>query len=413
MPIDPSISDLTWLTQTADPAKDLAAGASVGGHIAQSRLGFASLAQRAQEFQQEQGMRERQLGMQIAQEPLKQTLLQQEADLNAAKLATALQQRQDTVSSTKAFSGLASQVSPLLQDGQIDEAQNAIMAAGVGNAFLLNDPRFKMLYDFTTKAQEAKLELVKAKQNSFTMPYAVSIPSATPGEPPYNAVRTGPNSFTLPQSSVMSITTPDGTVVEQRTGAGGSSGSASTNGLNPAVASKLEQKLSDTIRSSSLLDESIGLISPENIGPRGKLGAAVEKGANIVSPGSMRTPITKAQTTFNTTAQAQYNSLKADSQINKLEAAAMQKIAVVTDWWEAAATAKEKYQTLRDLTGLQAVLASHTLNRIAPDDILKGMSLDFVNKYFDQKTITKAEMARWIDLHGGNDAVEKMLLKQQ
>lgn len=161
MPIDPSISDLTWLTQNADPAKDLAAGASVGGHIAQSRLGFASLAQRAQEFQQEQSMRERQLGMQIAQEPLKQTLMQQEADLNAAHLATVLQQRQDTISATKAFSGLAGQVSPLLAEGKIDAAQAAILAAGSSNAFLLNDPRYKNLYEFTTKAQEAKLELQK------------------------------------------------------------------------------------------------------------------------------------------------------------------------------------------------------------------------------------------------------------
>ncbi len=166
MPIDPSISDLTWLTQNADPAKDLQAGAAVGSVIARSREASASLAQRAQEFQQEQAMRERQLGMQIAQEPLKQTLMQQQADLNAAHLATALQQRQDFISARKAFSGLAGQVSPLLASGKIDEAQNAILKAGTDNAFLLNDPGFKSLYEFTTKAQDAKLELLKARQTS-------------------------------------------------------------------------------------------------------------------------------------------------------------------------------------------------------------------------------------------------------
>lgn len=127
----------------------------------------------------------------------------------------------------------------------------------------------------------------------------------------------------------------------------------------------------------------------------------------------MGTPVTKAQATFNATAQAQYLSLKADSQINKLEAQAMDKIAKVTDWWEAAATAREKYQTLRDLSGLQAIIASHRLNKIAPDEIIKGMSLDFVDKYRKQKTITDAEMGRWIDLHGGNEAVERMILEQR
>jgi len=145
MPIDPSISDLTWLTQTADPAKDLAAGASVGGHIAQSRLGFASLAQRAQEFEQQQAIEKQKLGMELAQVPLRNTLLQQQAQENALKIELGLKAKQDDIEATGAFTGLADRVSPMLKTGKLDDALATYADAGLNNNVLLTDPRYQNL----------------------------------------------------------------------------------------------------------------------------------------------------------------------------------------------------------------------------------------------------------------------------
>lgn len=368
----------------------------------------------AGQHQQSIDIAKQQLAMELAQMPLKQTLLQQDADMNALKIQNGLRAQQNLIDTETAFSGLADTVHHAMQDAAPVDVNPFFFEVVAKHPRLAETERFQSLWKDYNTSLNAKLALQEAKNNKgFSAPVAVEVPSPRKGEPPYTAIQTGPNSFTLPQSSVTSFTTPDGSVFEQRTGAGGVAAGTTPSGLNPAVANKLEEKLANTLRSSALLDESLGLISPQTIGPMGKLNAAKEKAANILVPGSMKTPVTKAQTTFNTTAQAQYNSLKADSQINKLEAASIAKIAEVTDWFEAAQTATEKYQTLRDLTGLQSVLVSHQLNKIAPDEALKGMSLEFVDKYRKQRTITDAEMGRWIDLHGGNEAVERMILEQR
>ena len=356
------------------------------------------------------GQRQQELNMELAQLPLKQTLLQQEAALSAAKTEGMLYDRQTVVQTQQQLAGLAGIVSKALTEATPEDASPYFFDAIQKTPRIAENPYFQKLWQDVQTSSNAKMQLEQLKQeNKAFTPRAVTVPSATPGEPPYTAIQTGPNSYTLPQSSVTSMTTPEGVTFEQRTGAGGAPASAASNAAN----TKLTEKLNDISRASSLLDESIGLISPENTGPRGKFNRAVETGRNIVAPGSAPTPVTRAQTTFNTTAQAQYNALKADSQINKMEAAAMSKIADVTDWWEAAATAKEKYQTLRDLTGLQAILMSHKLNQITPDNILKGISLDAINKYLAQGTATAAEVQRWVDLHGGADAVKRMILDAQ
>lgn len=372
---------------------------------AQGESFYPAFAQGVQQAQHQQ-----QINAELAVLPLKQTLLQQEAALSAAKTEGMLYDRQTVVQTQQQLAGLAGIVSKALTEATPEDASPYFFDAIQKTPRIAENPYFQKLWQDVQTSSNAKMQLEQLKQeNKAFTPRAVTIPSATPGEPPYTAIQTGPNSYTLPQSTVTSMTTPEGVTFEQRTGAGGAPASAASNAAN----TQLTEKLNSISRSSALLDESIGLISPQNIGPQGKLNRAIETGRNIIAPGSAPTPVTRAQTTFNTTAQAQYNALKADSQINKMEAAAMSKIADVTDWWEAAATAREKYQTLRDLTGLQAILTSHKLNRIAPDDILKGISLDAINKYLKEGTATAAEVQRWVDLHGGADAVKRMILDAQ
>lgn len=145
----------------------------------------------AGQHQQQIDIAKQQLAMEIGQARLKQTLLQQDAAMNQAKLELFLQGREDTAKATQAFAGLAAQVSPLLEDGQIDEAQNLLMREGAANAFLLTDPRFKNLYDFTTKAQDAKLELLRARGSEYT-PKLVTVTDAKTGKE-YPVIQTGPH----------------------------------------------------------------------------------------------------------------------------------------------------------------------------------------------------------------------------
>lgn len=164
--------------------------AKLGTAVDPSANPFATGVQLGQ-HQQQIDAQKRQLALEVAQAPLKQTLLAQDAAMNEAKLQMFLQGREDTAKATQAFAGLASAVSPLLEAGEIDKAQNALMEAGANNAFLLNDPRFKSLYDFTTKAQDAKLALLRARSESFT-PKLVTLTDEATGKP-ITVVQTGPH----------------------------------------------------------------------------------------------------------------------------------------------------------------------------------------------------------------------------
>ena len=140
-------------------------------------------------------------------------------------------------------------------------------------------------------------------------------------------------------------------------------------------------------------------ISPDTVGPQGILREGIEVAGNIIAPGSVPTTTTKARQTFRLTAQQQYNALKADSQINKLEASAMEKIANITGMAESDPTAREKYGILRDLTALRSVLLNHQLNKFAPDTALKAMSPEQAARAWKRGDLTNAEIERWNELH--------------
>ena len=110
MPINPSISDLTWLLQPGDAGTNLAKGAQVGGLIA-----------RHMEANRDADLRQQQINMELAQLPLKQTLLQQHAQLNEYGLATALDQQQDRVEAGKAVAEFAPLMSEGLKAGKYDQ----------------------------------------------------------------------------------------------------------------------------------------------------------------------------------------------------------------------------------------------------------------------------------------------------
>lgn len=354
--------------------------------------------------QQQIDVQKQQLALEIAQAPLKQTLLQQDAQMNALRIQNGLEARQHELEATQAYTGLAAQVSPLLKSGQIDKAQELIGAAVSENGYLAIDGRTKALFDMTTKMQDAKIAVIQAKG-------AASAKDFT-GFPLYKTVKDdqgndmqvmqkGPNLAWEPvQSNVVSFTAPDGTTFTQRIGPGGGAKSEATNGLQPAVAAEIQRKLIANKQSQANLNESLTAIAPDTVGPIGKMRAKLETVANIIKPGSMDPKATRAQATFARTAQGLYNSLKADSQINKLEAAAMRGIADVGVWDISDPTARAQYEVLQDLTALQSVLLKHQLGRIADDDDLHQMSEAQTERAWLRGDLTDAEVRRWGDLHG-------------
>lgn len=349
--------------------------------------------------QQHLNQQAQELAMEIAQAPLKQTLLQQDAAYKQAETEKLLYDRQTVVGTQQELAGLAGIVSQVFSEATPEDAAPYFFKAVQKNPRIAENPAFQRLWQDVQTSVNAKAQLkeLELKGKDFT-PQAVSVPSPVAGEPPFIAVRTGPNSYTLPQSSVMEVKTPEGTVIQQRTGAGGVPSGAG-GAIEKSVVADAEKKLNANTTGLAMLNESLGKISPTTVGPVGAARELGEKvGAIVGIP--MGTQATEARSTFRSTAQNLFNSLKADSQINKWEGARISEIADITKLDESDPTARKKYEILRDLTAYKSLLLNHELNRFAPDDVLRNLSLDQANRAFERGHLTKAEAQRWGQLTG-------------
>lgn len=257
----------------------------------------------------------------------------------------------------------------------------------VEKAKLLNEAHIQEMAD--------KGALYKIEHPGLEKPQAVTVKDDQGN--PITMVQVGPDSWKPVEETTTEITTPSGEKLSIKTGAKGAG--LNTSGLNPAVNTELEKKISASDMSLSLLDEAIKKINSSNVGPIGVTKEFLEKAANVLAPGSMPTTVSDAREVFRVVAQQQFAALKADSQINKLEASAMRDIADITRIDMASPVAIGKYQTLRDLTALQNMLRHHQLNRIAPDNVLDAMSIGQIARAFDRGDATKAEVLRWNEIH--------------
>lgn len=240
---------------------------------------------------------------------------------------------------------------------------------------------------------QQKIEEIKAQHPDVT-PRAVTITDDNGN--PITMVQEGPSSWKPVDMTTTEVKTPDGTVLSIKTGA---KGAASVSGNNPAVDSAVQKKIADSDRSLALIDETIGQIGPDTIGPMGNVKELAEIVGGIIKPGSMGTDVNAARQTMRMTIQNQLSSLKADSQINRTEAAQINAISDITGLKMSADVAKRKFEVLRDLTALQNILNHHQLNKFAPDNALKAISLEQVARAWKRGDITDAEVTRWNDLH--------------
>lgn len=169
------------------------------GGSAQGESFYSAFAQGAQQAQRQQqlDMQKQQLAMEIAQAPLKQTLLQQDSDLKVLAVQNGLQQRQNYINATSAFTNLSDQVTANLEDGSLNEAVLAFTKGGLSNNVLLTDPRYVALgKQLDLMQREADLAeyrkgVVEARTSSFT-PTVTTVTDPTTGKK-YPVVQTGPH----------------------------------------------------------------------------------------------------------------------------------------------------------------------------------------------------------------------------
>lgn len=193
MPIDTSISDLAWLTQPADPGGNLTRGVAAGTQIANARAQRTGLAQRAMEFQQQMEIQKQQFAQELAQAPLKQTLLQQNAQMNALKLEAGLRDQQNLIDTESDFAGLANAVTHAMQEADPVDVNPLFFQAVAKRPRLAETDRFQTLWKDYNTSLNAKLAL---RSGQFT-PEEIVVPSQVPGQPPTRVLRTSPNQVTL------------------------------------------------------------------------------------------------------------------------------------------------------------------------------------------------------------------------
>lgn len=117
------------------------AGSAQGQGFGQFFAEGVSAGQRQQQINQQQ----QQLAMEIAQAPLKQTLLQQDSDIKALSIEQLLKKRNDDIQNTKAFMGLQDVVNSRLEEGDLPEAINAFTQINTETPDLWVDPRSQAL----------------------------------------------------------------------------------------------------------------------------------------------------------------------------------------------------------------------------------------------------------------------------
>lgn len=138
-----------------------AQGGSAGG------AGFADFLVQGRQLNQRQqqiNMQESQLAAELSMVPLKKTLLQQDAQMNALKIQADLEARQQQIKNNLDFLTLNQLIPKAFSEADgFPTAMQIGVEAITKNPYLATDPRFKGLFDTITKAQEATESMMRAE----------------------------------------------------------------------------------------------------------------------------------------------------------------------------------------------------------------------------------------------------------
>lgn len=145
--------------------------------IAQSQIGSANgagfgdsffqgmqLGQRQQQINLQKRQVEQQLAQEAAMMPLKQTLLQQDAAMNSAKLTSFLEARQDSINNESQLLQLNQNVARSFTEADGPEtAQQMLFESLTKNPRLISDPRFQELRKMVDTSLQAKEQLIRLR----------------------------------------------------------------------------------------------------------------------------------------------------------------------------------------------------------------------------------------------------------
>ena len=199
------------------------------------------------------------------------------------------------------------------------------------------------------------------------------------------------------ETTTMEVDPTTGRVTTTYTKGGARSQTAS--GLERSTKAEVEKKIQASLNSMSLVKEAMRGISPSSVCPAGIVNEGIETVKSWAKPGSPA-PVTGARQDMRMAAQSMYSSLKADSQINKMEAEEMRAIAQITGWGSASDPATEKYERILDLTGLQTILRAKEIGQPAPDKALGMISYKGINRFRKSGSLTPEEVDRWDQITG-------------
>jgi len=397
-----------------------AQGGSAGGQ------GFADfLAQGRQTNQRQQQIeaQKQQLAAELAQIPLRQTLMRQDAEMNALKIQDVLEQRQFALEDEKTVSTAWEWVSKDLKDKNPTGALTTWMDFAGQLPRLTQNPKFLQLRkDIETSLQIATdLAKIRPSGQVYQPGFGTDVDPVTGKR--HSFFRTGAGSAELVKDDADKPLSPLGKLLEERDRAAalgqtkrveafdkeielGRLRNVDPAALTTATKSRLQEQSLNNDEALMTLEEAITGIreTPEAIGVRGKVGEFAEKVRGQISPGaSMETPITdvrqKASIAFSRLAPA----LRIDSgnmsryELNKLEQAGD-----VLGVNEAPQTALKKLNNLQATVVARELRIRKTQGKAADDALLRRIQGEEIAALLADKLLTKEEALRLYQLNRPN-----------
>lgn len=401
----------------------------------------AQLGQRRQQLD----MQKQQLAAELAQLPLKQTLLRQDAEMNAIRIQDVLEQRQRRIGNEVQLMDLNKNVArSFTEAGGPEDAQVMLFESLKNNPNLISDPRFIELRKMVDTSLEAKKALIEARNQRAGMEGlgGVTIVTDPLTKEQKTYVRESANTIapfqktdpTKPQSNLgrlfadrnaafkagrtdevaafdkkialeqaekgFSLTTnPDGTV-------SATYGSAKGGDLTTATQTRLQQESSTNLEAINTLHDAIQGIrsTPYAIGVRGKIGTMIEQAKGQINPDQpIETPISdvrqKAAIAFSRVAPA----LRVDSgnmsryELNKLEQAGD-----VLGIEESPQTAERKLLNLQSVVVARQLRLLKTQGKPVPDDVLRQVQGEEIAGLIQAGLLTREEATRLYQLSRPN-----------
>jgi hypothetical protein len=431
---DFSMSDMPWLTQTADPVGSLARGVQAGSMIAENRNQSAALAQRRMQFEQTMAMEQQKLASELAQVPLRMTLQQQEAQMNAIKIQDVLEQRQFAIEDEKTVATAWDWTSQKLKQKDPMGALSTWMDFAGQLPRLTQNPKFLQLRKDIGTALEIETERQKiqahtrpapnlggvsiitdpltGKQKSYVQtgsgslsemwdgeaftPRAVTITDPNTGKP-ITLIQTGKDSFREPrgEGEVIEFTSPTG----EKTSITRGGGTKAQGDLTTVNQTRVQQGLAGALQTIDTANRLEPLIDNETVGVQAFAESWIKD--RILAqrfPGLASNKRANAETLVAELRASAVQELKTDSNITEAERGQiLQAVPEINSPIDSPVRAKELVSATRRMAAIRAVVAAGKLKQPMPKAAAQQITPSELKRLVDTGVITKEQALEVFD----------------